>query len=80
MYDLLRSFVVICIIIINEIGFIQFQLTWADLYFTAILDYLTYMVKVDLLEKHPNLQRLVNAVNNLEPIKAWLEKRPQTDV
>lgn len=58
----------------------KFQLTWADIYFAGILDYLNYMVKVDLLDKHPNLKRVVDGVNNLEQIKAWLEKRPQTDV
>ncbi|XP_055319297.1 glutathione S-transferase isoform X2 [Sitodiplosis mosellana] len=56
------------------------RLTWADVYFAGILDYLNYMVKADLIEKYPNLKRLVNGVNDLEQIKAWLEKRPQTDV
>lgn len=57
-----------------------FQLTWADIYFAGILDYLNYMVKVDLIEKYPNLKRVVEGVTSLEQIKAWLEKRPQTDV
>lgn len=56
------------------------QLTWADLYFAGILDYVNYMAKVDLLEKYPGLRGMVDAVNELEPIKAWLEKRPVTDV
>lgn len=56
------------------------QLTWADVYFAGILDYLNYMVKIDLIEKYPNLKRVVNGVNDLEQIKAWLEKRPPTDV
>lgn len=56
------------------------QLTWADVYFAGILDYLNYMVKIDLIEKYPNLKRCVNGVNDLEQIKAWLEKRPPTDV
>lgn len=60
--------------------FLPFQLTWADIYFAGILDYLNYMVKADLLEKHPNLNRCVKGVMELEQIKAWLEKRPQTDV
>lgn len=56
------------------------KLTWADVYFAAILDYINYMAKVDLLEKYPGLRGLVDSVNELEPIKAWLEKRPVTDV
>lgn len=56
------------------------QLTWADLYLAGILDYINYMAKNDLLEKYGGLRGLVNTVNGLEPIKAWLEKRPATDV
>lgn len=56
------------------------QLTWADLYLAGILDYINYMAKQNLLEKYAGLTGLVNSVNALEPIKAWLEKRPATDV
>lgn len=38
------------------------------------------MVKYDLLEKYPGLKENVDSVYALEPIKAWLEKRPVTDV
>lgn len=56
------------------------KITWADLYFAGILDYVNYMAKCDLLEKYPGLRALVDGVNELEPIKAWLERRPVTDV
>lgn len=56
------------------------QLTWADVYFAGILDYLNYMTRTDLVEKYPNLKRIVETVTSLEQIKTWLEKRPQTDV
>lgn len=56
------------------------QLTWADVYFAGILDYLNYMTRTDLIEKYPNLKRVVETVTSLEQIKTWLEKRPQTDV
>lgn len=71
-----------CLLIFCAFAFLtsNFQLTWADIYFAGILDYLNYMAKTDLIEKHPNLNRVVKAVNELEQIKAWLEKRPQTDV
>lgn len=55
-------------------------MTWADLYFAGILDYLNYMAKTDLIEKYASLKAVVENVHSLEPIKAWLEKRPPTDV
>lgn len=55
-------------------------MTWADLYLAGILDYINYMSKQDLVEKYTGLRGLVSTVNALEPIKAWLEKRPATDV
>lgn len=56
------------------------QLTWADVYFAGIVDYMNYMVKRDLLEKYPALKGIVDEINGMEPIKAWIEKRPQTEV
>lgn len=56
------------------------KLTWADIYFAGILDYMNYMVKRDLLEPYPALRAVVDTVNAMEPIKAWLEKRPVTEV
>ncbi|KAL7738028.1 hypothetical protein ACLKA6_006381 [Drosophila palustris] len=56
------------------------KLTWADVYFAGICDYMNYMVKRDLLEPYPALRGVVDAINALEPIKAWIEKRPVTEV
>ncbi|KAH8404116.1 hypothetical protein KR215_010077 [Drosophila sulfurigaster] len=56
------------------------KLTWADVYFAGITDYMNYMVKRDLLEPYPALRGVVDAINALEPIKAWIEKRPVTEV
>jgi glutathione S-transferase len=56
------------------------KLTWADVYLAGIVEYLNYMVKGDILEKYAGLKGLVQSVYDLEPIKAWLEKRPVTDV
>lgn len=56
------------------------KLTWADVYFAGIVDYMNYMVKRDLLEAYPSLKSVVDAVNGIETIKAWIEKRPQTEV
>lgn len=64
----------------NNGHFALSKLTWADMYFAGVLDYLNYMVKFDLLESYPALKGLVDSVNSLDSIKAWLEKRPVTDL
>lgn len=56
------------------------KLTWADFYFAGIIDYLNYMTKTKLVEKYPSLQKTLDNVMNLDQIKAWVEKRPQTEV
>jgi len=56
------------------------KLTWADFYLAGIIDYLNYMVKFDLLENHPNLKSVVENVNGLDAVKAWIAKRPVTDL
>ncbi|KAL5278399.1 HPGDS family protein [Megaselia abdita] len=64
----------------NEGYFALKRLTWADVYFAGILDYMNYMAKRDILDVYPSLKELVDKVNNLEPIKEWIAKRPQTEV
>ncbi|XP_050067539.1 glutathione S-transferase [Anopheles maculipalpis] len=54
--------------------------TWADVYFAGILDYLNYLTKTNLLENFPNLQDVVNKVLDNENIKAYIAKRPITEV
>uniref|UniRef100_A0AAG5D1E9 glutathione transferase n=1 Tax=Anopheles atroparvus TaxID=41427 RepID=A0AAG5D1E9_ANOAO len=54
--------------------------TWADVYFSGILDYLNYLTKTNLLENFPNLQEVVNKVLDNENIKAYIAKRPITEV
>ncbi|XP_056647762.1 glutathione S-transferase-like [Diorhabda carinulata] len=53
------------------------KLTWADLYFVAILGYLNFMLGKDLIENAPNLQKLKEKVLALPNIKAWVAKRPK---
>ena len=53
------------------------QLTWADIYYVAILDVMGCMVKEDLVEKYPKLKALKEHVLALPAIKSWVEKRPQ---
>lgn len=56
------------------------KLTWADLYFVGILDYLNFMAKKDLTENRQNLTKVKETVLGLEGIKNWVAKRPQTDL
>uniref|UniRef100_U5EWQ3 glutathione transferase n=1 Tax=Corethrella appendiculata TaxID=1370023 RepID=U5EWQ3_9DIPT len=56
------------------------KLSWADLYFTAILDYLNYLTKTDLVANHPNLRQVTLNVLDIDQIKAWVEKRPKTEI
>lgn len=67
---------------LHWVGFlilVQFQLTWADFYFTALLDYLNFMTKQDLVANHENLKAVVTNVLEQESIKTWIEKRPKTE-
>ncbi|XP_044598877.1 glutathione S-transferase-like [Cotesia glomerata] len=59
--------------------FVGGKLTWADMVFVALLDYLNFMTKFDITEKHENLKALKEKVLVLPKIKAWVEKRPQTE-
>lgn len=64
----------------NDGYFVSGKLTWADLYFVGILDYLNAMVKEDLVENRPKLKALRENVLALPPIKAWVEKRPDSEM
>lgn len=54
------------------------RLTWADMYFTAVADYMNYMAKQDLTEKHVHLKKVTTNVLAVESIKKWVAKRPKT--
>ena len=60
--------------------FVGGALSWADLAFVALLDYMNFMIKFDMIEKYPNLVQLRNTVLNVPQIKAWVEKRPKTEL
>ncbi|XP_070498601.1 glutathione S-transferase-like [Chironomus tepperi] len=64
----------------NDGHFALSKLTWADLYFVGILDYLNFMAKKDLTENHPNLTKVKETVLALEGIKNWVAKRPETEL
>ncbi|KAJ8949991.1 hypothetical protein NQ318_002401 [Aromia moschata] len=56
------------------------RLTWADLFFVGILDYLNTMGKRDLLADYPNLQTVKKNVLEIPNIKAWVEKHPKDNL
>ncbi|XP_046680426.1 glutathione S-transferase-like [Homalodisca vitripennis] len=56
------------------------KLSWADIYFAAISDYLSHMNRQkDILEGCPTLKALKEKVFSLPKIKAYVAKRPITD-
>ncbi|KAG8223841.1 hypothetical protein J437_LFUL007862 [Ladona fulva] len=51
--------------------FVAGKLTWADLYFVAVLDYLESMAGMSFTEKHSNLKALKDKVLAIPAIKEW---------
>ncbi|XP_077276038.1 glutathione S-transferase-like [Temnothorax americanus] len=60
--------------------FVGGTLTWADITFVALLDYLNYMMNKDIVEKYENLKQLQKKVEELPVIKSWIKKRPSTSI
>ncbi|XP_075215228.1 uncharacterized protein LOC142321122 [Lycorma delicatula] len=56
------------------------KLSWGDLYFVAITDYLNYLLKFNITEKHSNIQALHDKVVSIPQIKAWIGKRPKSTI
>lgn len=61
----------------NNNNYYFFQLSYADIFFVALLDYINYMLKFDLVEKYPNLQKVKENVTAVPAIKEWIERRPK---
>ncbi|KAG5666841.1 hypothetical protein PVAND_014851 [Polypedilum vanderplanki] len=66
--------------------FVNGKLSWADIYFTSIYEYIFGMFiwsnekcDADFLEKNENLKKLYEKVRNIESIKKWIAKRPETN-
>ncbi|XP_003703954.2 uncharacterized protein LOC100881165 [Megachile rotundata] len=59
--------------------FVGGALTWADLTFVALLDYLNFMMGHNIIEKYDNLKQLQEKVLAIPKIKSWVDKRPQSD-
>ncbi|XP_023313069.1 glutathione S-transferase-like isoform X2 [Anoplophora glabripennis] len=56
------------------------RLTWADLFFVSMLDYISLMAKKDIIGGSPNLQIVRENVLKIPSIKAWIEKRPKENL
>ncbi|KAJ8664901.1 hypothetical protein QAD02_006563 [Eretmocerus hayati] len=56
------------------------KLSWADIVFVALLDYLNFMSGHDIIEKAANLKVIRDKVMSEPKIKAWVAKRPKTDM
>jgi glutathione S-transferase len=52
------------------------RLTWADLYFTGMVNYLNYMSQQDILKDHENLRKVFDDTSELPGVKEWMETRP----
>lgn len=59
---------------------LRFQLSWADLLWAAYSEYLSVVLAADPNKDHPELKKLVEKVRALPNIKAYLEKRPKTQL
>ncbi|XP_011265525.1 uncharacterized protein LOC105256930 [Camponotus floridanus] len=60
--------------------FVNGKLSWADILWTAYCDYLSFVLAGDPNKDHPELKKLVEKVRALPNIKAYIEKRPKTQL
>lgn len=80
LHDLKKSFVYFLIYMMTIINFLNlpFQLTWADIYFSALSDLLSNVAGENILAKYPTLNALKEKTDALPGIKAHRDKRPKT--
>ncbi|KYN30203.1 Glutathione S-transferase [Trachymyrmex cornetzi] len=60
--------------------FVGGKLSWADLLWAAYFDYLSFVLGDDPNKDHSELKKLVEKVRALPNIKAYIEKRPTTQM
>lgn len=63
----------------NNGYFVNGKLSWADMTFVALLEYLDFMMGEEIVEKYEYLQQLKQTVLDLPAIKNWIEKRPASE-
>ncbi|XP_011698167.1 PREDICTED: glutathione S-transferase-like [Wasmannia auropunctata] len=60
--------------------FVGGKLSWADFLWAGNCDYLSFILAGDPNKDHPELKKLVEKVRALPNVKAYLEKRPKTQL
>jgi glutathione S-transferase len=63
----------------NEGHFALKKLTWADIYFTGLINYLNFMAEKDITAEYPNLKQVVDNTMAAPGIKEWITKRPKSN-
>jgi len=53
-------------------------MTWADLAFLAMTDWLTMTGCVSQIDNYPKLKAVLEKVSKAPKVAEWLEKRPKT--
>ncbi|XP_076656911.1 glutathione S-transferase-like [Halictus rubicundus] len=59
--------------------FVGGALTWADIFFVGLLEYLNFMMDSDIIENYENLKQLNEKVLKVPAIKSWVEKAPKSE-
>ena len=55
------------------------KFTWADVYFTGMSNYLSFMAQEDITANYPHLKKVIENTFAAPGIKEWVEKRPKVD-
>lgn len=63
----------------NKGYFVNGKLTYADIVFGAIVDFLSECMKTNLLEGYEHLQTVEHKVTTLANIQSWINRRPSTE-
>ncbi|XP_049803137.1 glutathione S-transferase-like [Schistocerca nitens] len=56
------------------------KLTWGDIFFAALCDYMNCVAQFDITKDYPNLASLKKKISELPAIKEWISKRPVTNL
>ncbi|XP_049856599.1 glutathione S-transferase-like [Schistocerca gregaria] len=56
------------------------KMTWGDIFFAALCDYMNGVAQFDITKDYPNLASLKKKIRELPAIKEWISKRPVTNI
>lgn len=63
----------------NKGYFVNGKLSWPDLQYTAMYEYLCVMAGREIDEEYSNLRNLRKKVSEIPQIQKWIEKRPKSE-